>query len=197
MLPALALLWSLADRPRDAAFWGLFAVLISHRWILGLHPLTWMGLPAWLSLPVAVSLLLVCCVAASLLLLLWSLLARWCRSRDGSWRFGQVLLLAMVWGSGTAAGGSPSVLDRCRRECVASGPLTGWPGPLAGQRRAGHASADLGLGALAALAPSGETQHRAGCCPCCWPMPWGRSVSVRRPPSQPCALVPGSRRFPP
>ena len=98
MLPALALLWSLADRPRDAAFWGLFAVLISHRWILGLHPLTWMGLPAWLSLPVAVSLLLVCCVAASLLLLLWSLLARWCRSRDGSWRFGQVLLLAMVWG---------------------------------------------------------------------------------------------------
>ena len=98
MLPALALLWSLTDRPRDAAFWGLFAVLISHRWILGLHPLTWMGLPAWLSLPVAVSLLLVCCVAASLLLLLWSLLARWCRSRDGSWRFGQVLLLARVWG---------------------------------------------------------------------------------------------------
>ena len=129
MFPALALLWSLADRPRDAAVWGLFAVLISHRWILGLHPLTWMGLPAWLSLPVAVSLLLVCCVAASLLLLLWSLLARWCRSRDGSWRFGQVLLLAMVWGErnccwrGLLCSGSVSA-GVC---CLWTGHWLAWP----------------------------------------------------------------------
>ena len=98
MFPALALLWSLADRPRNAALWGMFAVLISHRWILGLHPLTWMGVPAWLSLPVAVALWLCCGVAAALLLLLWSLLARMCRFRDGGWRFSVLLLLSLVWG---------------------------------------------------------------------------------------------------
>ena len=87
MLPALALLWSLVERPRDAALWGLLAVLISHRWLLGLHPLTWMGVPAWLSLPVAVVIWLSCGVAAAMLLLLWALLARLCRRRDGIWRF--------------------------------------------------------------------------------------------------------------
>ena len=52
MVPALALLWSVVERPRWSAAWGLLAVLISHRWLLALHPLTWMGVPAWLSLPV-------------------------------------------------------------------------------------------------------------------------------------------------
>jgi len=99
MLPALALLWSLVERPRDAALWGLLAVLISHRWLLGLHPLTWMGVPAWLSLPVAVVIWLSCGVAAALLLMMWALLARLCRRRDGIWRFGAVLLLAVVWGA--------------------------------------------------------------------------------------------------
>ena len=76
MVPALALLWSVVDRQRLAAGWGLIAVLISHRWLLALHPLTWMGVPGPLSLPIAISIWLFCGVCAALLLCCWSLLAK-------------------------------------------------------------------------------------------------------------------------
>ena len=95
MVPALALLWSVATRPRVAAVWGLLAVLISHRWLLALHPLTWMGIPSALSLPIALTVWLICGGAAALLLLVWSGLARWCFSRLWS-PFG-VLLLTVLW----------------------------------------------------------------------------------------------------
>ena len=86
MVPALALLWSVATRPRVAALWGLLAVLISHRWLLALHPLTWMGIPAALSLPIALAVWLICGAAAALLLLVWSGLARWCfRPQNRIW----------------------------------------------------------------------------------------------------------------
>ena len=109
MLPALALLWSVADQRRPAGVWGFLAVLVSHRWLLGLHPLTWMGVPALLSLPVAVSLWVLCATAAALLLLLWSVLARRFKTGDGSsWTPGAVLLLALVWaGVELALEGSP------------------------------------------------------------------------------------------
>ena len=111
MLPALALLWSVADQRRAAGLWGFLAVLVSHRWLLGLHPLTWMGVPALLSLPVAVSLWLLCAVAAALLLLLWSVLARRLTTGGGggsSWPPAAVLLLALVWaGVELALEGSP------------------------------------------------------------------------------------------
>ena len=109
MLPALALLWSVADQRRAAGLWGFLAVLVSHRWLLGLHPLTWMGVPALLSLPVAVSLWLLCAIAAALLLLLWSVLARRLTTGGGSsWPPAAVLLLALVWaGVELALEGSP------------------------------------------------------------------------------------------
>ena len=109
MLPALALLWSVAGQRRAAGLWGFLAVLVSHRWLLGLHPLTWMGVPALLSLPVAVSLWLLCAIAAALLLLLWSVLARRLTTGGGSsWPPAAVLLLALVWaGVELALEGSP------------------------------------------------------------------------------------------
>ena len=95
MVPSLALLWTVAERPRWAAVWALLAVLISHRWLLALHPLTWMGVPAWLSLPVALSIWLACGILAALLLAGWSVLAwrlprRWPRPV-------RMLLLAGLW----------------------------------------------------------------------------------------------------
>lgn len=109
MVPALALLWSVATRPRPAVLWGLLAVLISHRWLLALHPLTWMGIPAPLSLPIAVSIWLVCGVAAALLLLLWSTLARWCfRSAAAPSTLISLVLLTLLWaGAELLLEGSP------------------------------------------------------------------------------------------
>ena len=53
---ALIPLWALG--PRSAALWGAAAVLISHRWLLWLHPLDWVGVPLPLSLPLCIALLL-------------------------------------------------------------------------------------------------------------------------------------------
>ena len=100
MLPALALLWSFAERTRWSAVWGLLAVLVSHAWLLSLHPLTWMGVPALLSLPVAISLWLICGVCAAALLALWSMLLQRCRRwfpRSAPWLLAAVLALIWAW----------------------------------------------------------------------------------------------------
>jgi apolipoprotein N-acyltransferase len=94
---ALALLWRLQERPeggRLAALWGGLAVVVSHRWLLALHPLDWIGVPLPLSLPLCWLLLLGCGALAALLLLLWSTLAR----RLGPRRPSTALLLAALWG---------------------------------------------------------------------------------------------------
>jgi apolipoprotein N-acyltransferase len=94
---ALALLWQLQERPasgRLAALWGGLAVVLSHRWLLALHPLDWIGVPLPLSLPLCWLLLLGCGALAALLLLLWSALAR----RLGPRRPSTALLLAALWG---------------------------------------------------------------------------------------------------
>ncbi len=96
LLPGLVLLWSVSSRPRLAGLWGGLAVLVSHRWLLGLHPLTWMGVPAVLSLPIAVGLLLVCAFAGAGLLMLWSGLACWMSTRVRPLE--QALLLSLLWG---------------------------------------------------------------------------------------------------
>ncbi len=94
MLPALALLWGLTGRAGAASLWGGLAVLISHRWLLALHPLTWVGVPEPLSLPVAVGVWMVCGLAAAVLVGAWSWLAGRCDPR----RWCSMLLLACLWG---------------------------------------------------------------------------------------------------
>ena len=97
MVPALALLWSVASHPLAAALWGGLAVAISHRWLLALHPLTWLGVPELLSLPLAVAIWLSCALASALLLSVWSVLARLLPGRVGVLR---ALVLSLTWGLG-------------------------------------------------------------------------------------------------
>ena len=133
---ALALLWGLAGSPplafRPAALagflWGLAAVLVSHRWLLWLHPLDWVGVPGPLSLPVC--------------LVLWLLVAGWLLlvHRLDPARLSTALLAAALWGLAEVS--------------LARGPLF-WIGlgaaPLPADRSLAGVAALGGAGSLAAL----------------------------------------------
>jgi len=98
--PALAVLWSLAGSPSPAAcgggglLWGLTAVLLSHRWLLWLHPLDWVGVPGPLSLPLCLLIWLLCGLVGGLLVALWTLAVRWLDPR----RPASAVIGATVWG---------------------------------------------------------------------------------------------------
>lgn len=89
---ALVPLWSAG--PRAGALWGGVAVLLSHRWLLALHPLDWLGVPLPLSLPLAWLLLLSCCAAGAVLVGVWCALVQRLDPR----RPATALLAALLWG---------------------------------------------------------------------------------------------------
>jgi apolipoprotein N-acyltransferase len=135
--PALALLWSLAGSPPPGGFvWGLAAVLVSHRWLLWLHPLDWIGVPAPLSLPVCLALWLLVAGLGGGLVLIWLLAMR----RLDPARLSTALLGAALWGLAEVA--------------LARGPLF-WIGlgaaPLPTDRNLSGLAALGGAGAVAAL----------------------------------------------
>ncbi|MCP9812495.1 apolipoprotein N-acyltransferase [Synechococcus lacustris] len=89
---ALLPLWRFG--PRGGAVWGAAAVLVSHRWLLALHPLTWLGVPAVLSLPLVLLLLGLCSLAGAALLALWCGLLQWL----GPSRLSSACFAALLWG---------------------------------------------------------------------------------------------------
>ena len=98
--PALALLWAVAGSPHRgtalvaASLWGAAAVLVSHRWLLWLHPLDWIGVPAPLSLPLCLVVWGFCGVLGGLLVAAWVALVR---PLDPT-RLDTALLAALGWG---------------------------------------------------------------------------------------------------
>ena len=88
---ALVPLWRLSWR--GGALWGAAAVLVSHRWLLALHPLDWLGVPALLSAPLVVTLWLICGAAAALLVGLWCALVQ----RAGPARLSTAFTAAWLW----------------------------------------------------------------------------------------------------
>ena len=88
---ALVPLWSLG--PRQAAVWGGTAVAVSHGWLLWLHPLTWLGVPAPLSLPLVLLILVICSGLGAVLVALWCALVQ---RLDGR-RWPTALLAAALW----------------------------------------------------------------------------------------------------
>lgn len=88
---ALVPLWSFG--PRQAAVWGGTAVAVSHGWLLWLHPLTWLGVPAPLSLPLVLLILVICSGLGAVLVALWCALVQ---RLDGR-RWPTALLAAALW----------------------------------------------------------------------------------------------------
>lgn len=132
---ALAGLWSLAaqtSRPFWCGLlWGATALALSHRWLLALHPLDWIGVPLAWSLPLCVLLLVLLAALAGVLVGLWS----WLASRLDPRRFDSAVLLALIWAVAELA--------------LAQGPLF-WVGV-----GAAALPGDRPLAALAALGGSG------------------------------------------
>ena len=89
---ALLPLWALG--PRHAALWGAVAVLLSHRWLLWLHPLDWVGVPLGLSLPLCVFLWLALGAVGAALVSAWRLVVQ----QWGADRWSTAVLAAAIWG---------------------------------------------------------------------------------------------------
>lgn len=117
---ALVPLWQCTSQPWPLAaawrggLWALAAVLVSHRWLLALHPLDWLGVPPPLSLPLCALLLLLIAAIAALAVGSWCSLVSRLEGRRcataiaaaGLWGLGEVLLARgpLFWiGAGNSA----------------------------------------------------------------------------------------------
>lgn len=89
---ALVPLWALP--PLAALAWAAAAVLVSHAWLLWLHPLDWVGVPLALSLPLCLLLWAGCAAVGALLVGAWRLLVQ----RLGPERPSTALLASALWG---------------------------------------------------------------------------------------------------
>ena len=131
---ALLPLWALGPGP--ALAWGAAAVLVSHRWLLWLHPLDWVGVPLPLSLPLCLVLWLGLGLLGALLVAGWRLLVQ----RLGAERLSTACLAASLWGLAEVL--------------LAKGPLF-WIGlgsaVLPGDRALAGLAQLVGVGGLAAL----------------------------------------------
>lgn len=138
---ALAVLWHASSgsgnrRLAPGGLWGGLAVLMSHRWLLGLHPLDWIGVPLPLSLPLCLLLLLLLAALGAALVAAWT----WLAGLLGPERWSTALLMACLWGAAELA--------------LARGPLF-WLGlgaaPLPHDRALAGLAALGGSGLLAAV----------------------------------------------
>ncbi len=103
MTPSLVLLWSICRYPLAASIWGGFAVLISHSWLLALHPLTWVGINAALSLPFTLIIWTACAFLGGILVGFWAWFGKLIFGfvhKDGTLRiqFSYALVMACLWG---------------------------------------------------------------------------------------------------
>ncbi len=103
LFPSLILLWPASRFPLAASLWGGIAALISHRWLLALHPLTWLGIPFLISLIITFLIWFVCGVLAALLVGIWAFIGNKFIFYLGQFdypreKFFYALFMACLWG---------------------------------------------------------------------------------------------------
>ncbi len=102
---ALSLLWGVSWSYFYSFLWGCLAVWVSHRWLLALHPLTWLGFSSQISILVAISIWFFCGILGGVLVALWTSLGKVFgrflfqkREEELLGSFSYVFLLSLLWG---------------------------------------------------------------------------------------------------
>jgi len=103
---SLSILWSGFDRKYSNFLWGFSLILISHYWLLYLHPLTWLGF-SWISSILISNIILIFCSSlGGFLVILWGLVGSQIISKNDifsqkeSFVFTRVTLLSLLWALG-------------------------------------------------------------------------------------------------
>ena len=103
---SLFILWGRSDKKLSNFLWGFFFILVSHSWLYGLHPLTWLGFSWISSLIISISILLGCSLIGGILVCLWGLLGKRILLKKDIFKMKflplatKVLLLSFAWGIG-------------------------------------------------------------------------------------------------
>ena len=103
MILGISLLWPASKNPWGGFCWGAMAILWSHKWLLSLHPISWVGISSNLSLPITIFIWLSCGAFGGCLVFMWSVLSGFLA--PGRLQFSKLennfiyaVLLSTIWG---------------------------------------------------------------------------------------------------
>ena len=103
---SLSILWSGIDRKYSNFLWGFSLILISHYWLLYLHPLTWLGFSWISSVLISNAILIFCSFLCGFFVILWGLVGSRIiskidiSSQKESFVFTRVALVSLLWALG-------------------------------------------------------------------------------------------------
>ena len=103
---SISILWCLFEKKYSNFLWGFSLVLISHYWLLYLHPLTWLGFSWISSIFICCIILFSCALLGGLFVMLWGfignkIISKKCIfSKKDNYIFMRVALISLVWSFG-------------------------------------------------------------------------------------------------
>ena len=103
---SLLFLWNGIDKNNSNFLWGFSFVSLSHIWLLSLHPLTWLGIPWFVSLIISLIIWLSCSLFGGFLVFSWSLIGKFlffkrnCLVQNKFELIANVAILAFIWALG-------------------------------------------------------------------------------------------------
>jgi len=103
---SLSILWSGFDRKYSNFLWGFSLILISHYWLLYLHPLTWLGFSWISSILISNFILIFCSFLGGFFVILWGFVGSKIIykndifSQKESFVFMRVTLVSLLWSLG-------------------------------------------------------------------------------------------------
>ena len=103
---SLAILWAGFEKGLSNFFWGFSFILVSHYWLLYLHPLTWLGFSWIISIFTTTLIYFGCSIGGGCLIFLWGYVAQKIINKKNIFSeniidtFWKILLLCFLWAFG-------------------------------------------------------------------------------------------------